>query len=485
VTPEGPPDRTAGSPAAGRRIAGDITIQILGRLLNVGLGVVATLVLIRALGDDGFGQWATVFAVVEIVGYAGELGLEQLAVRHAAADREREGEWIGAVVALKFALALPVIPLILGLLFLLSDSDEMRATAAIASGTMFTGALSSARGVFQIRVRNDVNVVILTINSVLWTLAVVGLASASSSMVAFALAFLAAAAISTGIQFVWAIRTQPLHFRGSTRHWGELLRGGIPLGIAGLVTLAYVRIDGILVFQIAGADEAGLYAAVYRVLDRAQMIPTAVMTTLFPLLAAAWPADPARVRALVQVAVDNLMVVALPALALTIAASMEIVTLLLGDQFEEAAPALPVLMGAFVALSFWHLAQSMVIVLGRQRRLIVYTVVALVFNVALNLVLIPSYGFMAAAWITLGTEVLVMALTFRDVLRETAIRLELRRLLLTALSATVMGLAVAGLLEAGVGVIVAATISLVVYAVALLAFRAVDLDELRGLWRRG
>jgi O-antigen/teichoic acid export membrane protein len=474
----------AESPAADRRIAADITIQIVGRLLNAGLGVVATLILIRALGDDGFGQWATVFAVVEIVGYAGALGLEQLAVRYAATDREREGEWIGAVVSLKFALALLVIPLMLVILFLLSESDEMRATAVITSALMFTGALSAARGVFQLRVRNDVSVVILTINSVLWTLAVIALAGASGSMVAFALAFLAVAVVSTGIEFVWAIRTQPLRFRGSTQHWGVLLRGGIPLGLAGLVTLAYVRIDGVLVFQIAGADEAGLYAAVYRVLDRAQMIPTAVMTTLFPLLAAAWPADPARVRALVQAAVDNLMVIALPALALTIAASKEIVILLLGDEFEEASPALAVLMGAFVALSFWHLAQSMVIVIGRQRRLIAYTVVALFFNVALNLILIPSYGFMAAAWITLGTEVLVMALTFGDVLQQTAIRLELRRLLLTALSATLMGLAVAGLLDAGVGVILAASMSLVVYAAALLAFRAVDFNELRGLLRR-
>lgn len=484
MTREGSVEPTAGSPARGR-IAADITIQIVGRMLNAGLGVVATLVLISALGDTGFGQWSTVFAVVEIVGYAGELGLEQLAVRHAAADREREGEWIGSVVALRLALALPVIPLILAILFLLSDSAEMRATAAITSALLFTGALSAARGVFQIRVRNDVNVVILTINSVLWTLAVIALAAASASMVAFALAFLAVAVISTGIQFGWAIRTQPLHFRGSTNYWGELVRGGIPLGIAGFLTLAYVRIDGILVFQIAGADQAGLYAAVYRVLDRAQMIPTAVMTTLFPLLAAAWPADPARVRALVQAAVDTLMVIALPALALTIAASDEIVTLLLGDEFEAAAPALPVLMGAFVALSFWHLAQSMVIVLGRQRRLIVYTTVALIFNVALNLVLIPSHGFMAAAWITLVTEVIVMALALGDVVRRAAIRLQLRRLVLTALSATLMGLAVAGLLESGAGVIVATAISLVVYAVAAVALRAVDFAELRLLVRRG
>jgi O-antigen/teichoic acid export membrane protein len=485
VTPDGSPGPADGPSVAHRRIAADISIQIVGRLLNAGLGVIATLVLIRALGDDGFGQWATVFAVVEVVGYLGEIGLEQLAVRRISADRRREAEWVGALVSLRFALAVPVTALVLIALFAISDDDEMRAISLIAAGTMFTGALSAARVVFQVRVRNDVSVVILTLNSVLWTLAVITLASGDGSMVAFALAFLITAAVTTILEYVWAVRTQPIRYAGSRRYWGDLIRGGVPLGIAGLVTMAYVRIDGILVFEIAGADEAGLYAAVYRVLDRVQMVPTAVMTTLLPLLAAAWPADPDRTRRLMQSAADLLLVTALPALALAVAAPAEIVDLLFGDEFEDAAPALPVLMGAFVALSLWHLALNMVIVLGRQRRLIVYTTAGLVVNVALNIALIPEFGFMAAAWITLATEVLVMALTLSYVLGQTGVRLRLRRMAATTLSAVVMGLACAALVAAGLHVAVVGVVGLLVYAAALLVLRAVDLGEVRLLLRRG
>jgi O-antigen/teichoic acid export membrane protein len=214
------------------------------------------------------------------------------------------------------------------------------------------------------------------------------------------------------------------------------------------------------------------------------MVPTAVMTTLLPLLAAAWPSDPARTRRLIQSAADLLLVTALPALALTIAAPAEIVDLLFGDEFEEAAPALPVLMGAFVALSLWHLALNMVIVLGRQRRLIVYTTVGLVLNVALNVALIPEYGFMAAAWITLGTEVLVMALTLHYVLRETSVRLKLRRMVATTLSALLMGLACAALVAVGLHVAAVAALGLLVYGAGLLILRAVDPGEIRLLLRR-
>ena len=48
-------------------------------------------------------------------------------------------------------------------------------------------------------------------------------------------------------------------------------------------------------------------------------------------------------------------------------------------------------------------------------------------NVALNLVLIPEYGIEAAAWVTLGTEVIVVALSTAMVLRRIEMRLSLRR----------------------------------------------------------
>ena len=317
----------------------------------------------------------------------------------------------------------------------------------------------------------------------LWTLAVVAIATSNGSMVAFAVAFVLVALTTTGLQFVWAIRTQPLRFAGARRRWRQLLRGGIPLGIAGLLTLAYVRIDGVLVFHIAGADQAGLYGAVYRTLDRVQMVPTAVMTTVFPLLAAAWPVDPERVRRLLQAAADHLLMFALPALALAIAAPEPIVRLLFGGEFEDAAPALPVLMGAFVAISLWHLAMNMVIVLGLQRRLMVYAALALIVNVALNLIFIPKHGFMAAAWITLATETLVMALAVRTVLQETGFRPAPRQMSLVTLCACAAGLLAWRLEAAGLPILLVAALMLVGYGAALLAVRALDLRELVGLVR--
>ena len=75
-------------------------------------------------------------------------------------------------------------------------------------------------------------------------------------------------------------------------------------------------------------------------------------------------------------------------------------------------------MGAFVAISLGPLAVNAIVVLGRQRRLATYALAGLVINVALNLVLIPPYGFLAAAWVTLVTEVAVVGLALWEVIRH-------------------------------------------------------------------
>ena len=99
------------------------------------------------------------------------------------------------------------------------------------------------------------------------------------------------------------------------------MRVGIPVGIAGIFVTSYVRLDQILVLEFAGARQAGLYGAAYRVLDQVQFIPIAVMTTLFPLIASSYPGSMDRVRSLLQLAAEYLTIATLPILAFTIVAA--------------------------------------------------------------------------------------------------------------------------------------------------------------------
>jgi O-antigen/teichoic acid export membrane protein len=467
-----------------RRVVTDVAAQLGGQVVNVALGIVTTVVIVRALGASRYGEWATILATIELIATVGNFGLETVAVRLAAQEPEREGAWVGATTSLRLLIAIPMLVAFVVALAVLAGDDEMLVGGLILSLLYLTAALSTLRIVFRLHVRNHVTVAFTTANSVLWAGAVIAIAALGGGMVAFAIAFLAITIVVQGALAVLALRTIKVRWRGASKLWPKLLGIGISVGIAGTLTFTYGRIDQILVYELApNPADVGIYAAMYKILDNAGFVPMAVMVTLFPIMAGLFPADPPRLRRMMQMAIDYLMVVALGGLALTIVAAEPIVELLYGPDYVSGATVLTILVAAFIPICIGNVAGNMVVAMNLQRRYIWFAAFGLLLNVPLNLVLIPEYGIEAAAWVTLLTEVIVVSLSLAMVLRRIELRLSLRRIALALLAATVSALAVWGLRQAGAGAIVLVLAMTALYPALLLGLRAVDLNELRRLLR--
>jgi O-antigen/teichoic acid export membrane protein len=118
--------------------------------------------------------------------------------------------------------------------------------------------------------------------------------------------------------------------------------------------------------------------------------------------------------------------------------------------------------------------------MGMQSRLVRVSLLALAVNLIGNLLLVPVYGFMAAAWMTLATEVVVFACTSMLILRRLQLgRPHIGRLGRTVLAAALLGgeLAVLRALGAPLGVLIAS--ACVSYPALLFGLGALSLDDVR------
>lgn len=482
MTPPTPgrPPAAAASTTSRRHALHDVAVQIFGRVANLALGVVVTVLLVRALGSGPYGQWITLLATYQLLGYFTSLGLEAVTVREAAADHEREAEWIGALVVIRALLMLPVTLAGLVVLLLIRDGHDMLIAGLVLLAQSPLSIGSSLQVVFQLRVANSLPIVLLTVNSLVWGLCIVVIYVAGGGLVAVAVALTLTTGLIATIQAVAALRVTGLHLRPSREAMVRLLRVGAPLGVAGLLVNAYARIDQLIVFEQAGSVAAGLYGSVYRILEQAHFVPISVLTTLAPIMASTWPSDPARTLRIAALAARFLAIGSLGALAFASVGSELIVMRLFGPEFAGAAKALPVLGGAFVFICFGYLTGNLLLVLGVARRLIVVASIGLVVNVTGNLLLVPRYGFMAAAWMTLVTEVAVVAASAWFVVRAFGLRR-------VALGPIVRILLAAGLLTAVLfaaravheSIVLLAFTAAVVYPALLLGLGAVGADDLR------
>jgi O-antigen/teichoic acid export membrane protein len=475
---------TQGAPVSRARAGRDIAGQVALRATNLALGVVVTVVVVRTLGDAAFGQWSTLLAVTNVVGYFGVLGLHQVAVERSSSHPESQPAWIGALLTLRLALTVPTTLLAAAVCLWVADDRSMRAAAVVVCAAIPFSAASAVRVIFQLQVRNTLATAIELANGVAWAAAVVLVAALGGSLVAIATAFLVVTTATNLATVAIALRAAPVRVRGSRALWPELLRLGLPVGIGGLLTLGYGYIDQVIVFQLAGPRDAGLYGAVYKIYERAQFLPATLMTTLFPIFVAAREHHPERVPRLFRTAIDYLVLTTLPALAIALAGAEPIVRFLFGADFADAGPALPVLMATLVVVSIGYLTGYLIVAYRLQRQFVAIGAGALTLNVAANLALVGRYGFMAAAWITLATEILVMSLSLWMVCRRAGVAPRGEHLGRIVLAALGTGALAYGLQRAGLPVLVWVAAAGAAYGALLLVLGAVRLGELRALLRR-
>ena len=168
-----------------------------------------------------------------------------------------------------------------------------------------------------------------------------------------------------------------------------------------------MRADSVIISIYRDFDEVGLYSLAYRILELSTLLGAAFLTSIFPVMARR--ARDGRLRQSVQVAWDVFVIAGAALAACGAVLAPELVRVAGGSEFAEAAEPLRVLLPAG-ALAFVNgVIGYALIAVDRQRRALWLNATGLGVNVALNLVLVPPYGIVAAAVVTLFSELLVLA----------------------------------------------------------------------------
>ncbi len=473
---------TAGDAGAarGRQIASNIAVQFGARAITMSLAIVTVSLTARTLDRAGYGVWNGASSYVALFGVLTDLGFSIAAMQRMAAEPEREAEWLGALVGVRIAVSVAVFALCAGSIpLLLGNADHTRLVALVMAVTTLTSGGMAMLTVFQSRLRSGLVLSFTVLQSVLWLAAVAALAATHASVIAFAVANTVVVAISGALQVRLTARFARIAWRAGLPLWAPLVRRAVPLGIASVLITIYFQLDSVLLLELAGPAEAGIYGAAYGFLGPLTFLPAAVMSSFFPVLSAVLRADPARARRLVQACADLMGVVGLPILAGSIALAGPLVHLIFGPAFARSAGVLPILMIAFVSICFGSLAGFLAPLLELQWRLALYSGIGAAMNVGLNLLLIPRYRVYGSAWATVATEVLTMVLMLGTSLHALKLRLLPWKLLRTVLLAVAMtGLMI---LARPLGLIPAALAGVVLYGAGLFLLRIVQADELRSL----
>jgi O-antigen/teichoic acid export membrane protein len=459
------------------RRAGDLVIRgsavrLGGYAINVVASIVSSAVLLRHLGVDDAGRYATVLSLSAIVAGVTDAGMVNIGVREYAqrtgGDRERI---LSGLLGLRMALSLVGTALATAFALVAGYTAAMTVGTVIACLAVVVFAIQSTYAVpLGASLRLGWLTALDTLRSVGVALGVTVLAIAGAGLALLLACPLPVAVVTLAVTLPLVLGAVPLRPSFDRATWGELLRITIPYATATAVGVLYAYLSVVVLQLVASPRETGLFGAAFRVFVVLQLIPGLFVQSAFPVMARAARDDSQRfgyaVRRVIEVSAIAGGLVAL-ATAFGARVALDVVA---GAKFADAVPALRV---QGVALGMTFLAAPLgfaLLSLHRHRALIVVNAVAFAVSLLLTLVLGNEFGAHGAAYANLAGE-LVLAVGYGSVLARsrTVPRPELR-----IVGSVVLAIAVAAVLAAlsGLGSLAAAVVASVVYLVVLAVLRA-------------
>ncbi len=216
-----------------------------------------------------------------------------------------------------------------------------------------------------------------------------------------------------------------------------VFRRAWPLVAHGLLGLLIFNSDLVFLRLFRDLASVGHYAAGYTLISFLLNLGVAYGMALLPTLTRLGP-DTQAERELYHTAQAQVFAASFPIALGGALLGVELIGQVFGLSYLPAGAALEVLIWSIPIALFRNVAVSALVARNRQDQVLRTTTGSTILNLILNLLLIPRFGILGAAWATVATELLRTVLALRFVAQEGLVFVPLVRLSRPIVSGLVM-----------------------------------------------
>jgi O-antigen/teichoic acid export membrane protein len=449
-----------------------LTAKVVARLI----ALITVLYIIHYLPADRYGSFTTLVNYTAIVSVLLDLGFNTLFVREGARHNFEIQRYLRNVMSLRLLMAVVSFVLLAVLLALNHLGDLLVPGFLLMVLTSYSTLLRN--GLYAVQQLGYEAVAVGLESIVLLVMVLIGIKS-HQGITYFVWAYAAQYAFScVYFSVVLAVkRIAVIGWRFELPLLREWFWKGLPFALTFVLTILYFRIDQPLVFALRSHDEAGWYGAAYKPFEALLFIPMTFLSVVFPVLAIYHRERRDELLDTVNRFYKALLLIGWPmGIGMFVLAHPLINALVPYPRSEDAFRVLA------IALPLAFVNNAFIGALNASDRQVSFTWAAgwsVAVNVGLNLILIPTVGFVGAAWATVATEIalgiVAWILTARYIGRVPIVALSWR----VILAGLVMGVVILPLQNvSGIWIAIPIVAGVVIYAAAVLLLRALSADEI-------
>ncbi|MCE7698079.1 MAG: flippase [Methanobacterium paludis] len=474
-----------------KKIAKNTSLLLISQVLSYAMGFIYTIYMARYLGVENFGIFSFALALSSVLGIFTDLGLNTLMTREIARDRSKTSEYINNIFSIKLVLAtllLILTVLILNLTY--NSTTEVFVIYFIVLSFVFSTFSLMFYAMFQGYEILKYQSIAVILNSSLMLIGVFLAMAFKFNVIGFAFIY----SVVSGLTLIYNLRISSNNFvfpkfEVNWDFWRSVIGLSLQFGLIGVFATVYVWIDSIMLFFMQGNIAVGLYNAAYRIIIILLFIPNVINVAVFPVMSRFYVSSNKPISKIFEKYFKLMLIIGIPmGLGVSILSS-NIINILFGNTYSGAANALQILIWAtvftFLNATIIQLFQST----NKQMVITKITGLCMLENIALNLVFIPKFSYIAASFNTVITEFTVLILLIlvlsKGTYRNTIIKKNiLNNMLKIILSSAVMGLSV--WYFKNLNLLIPIIAGIIIYFACLYVTRVVNKDDitiLTNIWR--
>jgi O-antigen/teichoic acid export membrane protein len=382
--------------------------------LRIAIQAIYFVLIARALGVEQYGAFVAVTALVSIMAPFAGFGAPNLLVKNVARDRSLFAVYWGNGLLMSAASGIGFLAIVAVVArFALPGSVAMHSVLLVAiSDLLLVKVVELASMAFMAveSMSNAAQLQVFISASRLAGIVVLRFITPHPTAAAWAVVYLAAS-LGTALFALGSTVRKLGAPRLALRRIGPEFTEGIYFSVSLSAQTIYNDIDKTMLARMVALDAAGIYAAAYRIIDVAFTPVRSILYAAYPRFFRHGSEGIAAARAFGVRLTRPAAIYCLCAAAAMLAGA-SLLPLILGAQFSRTAEALRWLALLPLLKTLHYFMADALSGAGFQGIRTLMQMIVAVFNVLLNLWIIPAYSWRGAAWSSLASDGLLAALLY-------------------------------------------------------------------------
>ena len=395
-----------------RTIFKNISWLMISQIIASICGFIWTIIIARYLGVKLNGVLGFAISFSGIIGITLDLGISSYIVRQVATNYDSAPKYLGNAIPLKTIFSVGTLLLSL-IILIIMKSNELTITITllfVIEGIIktFIGLLN---GFFQAFEEAKYQGIGNTISNILLLIFILLAVFTDLGIYGITFAYILANLIALIYEYcVLEKYIAKPEYEFDKALSKKLILLSLPFAATGILYSIYYSIDVVMLTNLIGDYATGIYNATYKLISILTMFNGIYAAVIFPVMSKFFKNDKKLLVISYEKSIKYLMLILIPIAVATMFYSLDIVQLIYGFEYSNASSVLSILIWTVCLLSISAAGNTLLNASHKEVTVTKIYAIAAVFNIVLNLFMIPYLSYDGAAITTVLSDVLIVAM---------------------------------------------------------------------------